>query len=418
MDKLINLLSEVNSKYPGGVMLASDLKNIEQPDVPSGIYELDYLLGGGFSRGCMYHIYGESGHGKSATMTQTIAFNHKTNPDFVAAVLNLEGNWGPKYVEFMEKVGVDMSRCIIVTDPSVETALNIGLSLVKSRKLDFLVIDSAAAMMSSTEVQKNMEDGAKTADRASMIERYCRKITAHLHPLRNPKTREVTPNPCAVVFLNQLRTGGIGGYRAFRQPASSDALRFFVRNQICCYSAPKDDAIHYHFISEVDKMVPFNDQTEHFRNKGKIGKRLHYEIEKSRSGDESAETSVDFYFKDLKYPAPSGFMGIGFDPLSSLISLATTFNFVQNAGAWYEFEGNKFQGIEKFTHALRMNEDMLEEITSKVEEKIYGRRFTENIPEEPTEDIEETQPEVRESDGEGSGDESGKSIRRGRPKKA
>lgn len=406
MSKISDILSEVNAKHPGGVMLASELKNIKQEDIPTGIYELDYRLGGGWSRGCAYHVYGESGHGKSATMTQTIAHNHKVDPNFVAAILNLEGNWGPKYVDFMERMGVDMDRCMIITNVETEATLDIGLTLAKSRQLDFLVIDSAAAMMSSKEVDKKMEDGARTADRASMIERYIRKLIAHLHPKRVGKVTE--PNPCAVVFLNQLRTGGIGGYRAFRQPASSDALKFFVRNQISCYSSPKDDAINYAYVKEIESLIEPNDQTEHYRNKGKIGKKIRYEIEKSRSGDESAEAAVDFYFKDLMYPSASGFMDIGFDTLGSLINVAVTMNLIENAGSWYSCLGNKYQGSEKLTQALRLEHEFRDSLITIIEERMYGRRISAYYT---PEDSEEEEPEVREESGKKAGNGTNKGVR-------
>ncbi len=419
MSKLDDLLNTLESKFPGQVTVGSNLKNISQEKVITGIYELDEKLGGGLSRACSYHFYGESKSGKSATMVQTIAINQALDSEFVAAIINLEGNWGPDYIQFMLDMGVDLDRVIIITEEAVETALDKSLALIRSRKLDLLIIDSAAAIISTKERDKASEDASKTADRASMLEVYARRITALLHPKYDKPSKAHVPNPCCVVFLNQLRTGGIGGYRAFRQPASAKALEFFVRNQISLFSSQTEDVIKYSFVKEMLELIPTNDQTQHFVKQLPIGKTIHYDVEKSRSGHEHAEVAVDFYYKDLRYPAPSGFMGFGFDTLSSAIELGVYLGVIQAKGSWYEIEGlSAIQGKDSLLGVLRTEATIRNTLLDLIEEKVYGRKL---LSLRQDSESEESFSEIREEDGQGFEDvpDTGVGVgkRKGRPKR-
>lgn len=405
-DKISGLISLVASKTTGRMMRASELPSVRQPRIPTGLYEVDYFLDGGFARAAAYHIYGESKSGKSSWMVHTMAFNMMIDPNWVAAVVDLENNWGPEYIEFMVAMGVDMDRVILITEEKCETALDKALKLLESRKLDFLVYDSVAMVISSTEQNKASEKASKTADRASMLELHARRVNTLLHPVFVPKTKDVpehfVPNPCTVIYLNQLRTAGIGSYVAFRAPASGQALKFAVKNEIFLSSSQSDtsgDKIKYAYNADLAEKIPVNDQTVFYKNNGQIGKKVHFEIEKSRGGFENIQTQCDFYFRDLAYPSPTGFMGIGFDQTSSLLSIASYLGIIESSGSWYKILGQSIQGEAAALIKLRTNQEFREQLLNEVELKVYGRRL---FPAAKAVETSESEEPVAESGGDDS----------------
>src|SRR5579871_3755448 len=77
-DRLSALLSselvEKIKKTHGGTILmrASDFKVEERPRIPTGIFPLDYALGGGFPAGLVSTVYGNKSSGKTTTYLKAI----------------------------------------------------------------------------------------------------------------------------------------------------------------------------------------------------------------------------------------------------------------------------------------------------------------------------------------------------------
>ena len=60
--------------------------------------------------------------------------------------------------------------------------------------------------------------------------------------------------------------------------------------------------------------------------------------------------------------------GVGFDKLNDLIAYGVAAKIIQKGGAWYEFEGEKFQGEEKLYWGLSEKQDLVD----KLEKQIYA----------------------------------------------
>jgi recombination protein RecA len=155
--------------------------------LPSGIPELDSILGGGFPRGHISELFGPESAGKSLICLKTIAETQRTGG--VAAYVDTEGEFAP---EFAKINGVDLDTLLISNPDNGEDALEIVRSLVK-KKLDIIVLDSITSLF-----PKNMIASAvETQGYAPGVKLWNAGI-ARIKPL-------VTRSTTAFVVTNQVR---------------------------------------------------------------------------------------------------------------------------------------------------------------------------------------------------------------------
>lgn len=368
--KLNNLLATLNKAKPGSIVRGSDIQQISVGSVATGLHNFDLYTEGGFRRSKITHVYGESQAGKSSFMLHTIGYNQRRDPNFTAVVINLEGYWNQES-EYPESFGVDMDRLFIINNQEHETSLDMAKEFIKARAVDFLVVDSIAAVIPSTETEKSFGDNNKTAARASVLETFCRRLTSVLQTT-HVKGEGIVTNPCAVVFLNQMRST-ITKYGAFQEPASAKAVKYFCDTEVRLAAAAKDNQLFYKFNTDVYDEIDRNDQSLAYKNQEKIGKVVDFELTKARgSSFEGKFFSVPFYFKELKYPSATGFMGRGFDEVAAAIDAAVFIGLVEKKGAWIKFLGESFHGEDSFIARVRVDDSFRKTLYEEVGKHING----------------------------------------------
>ena len=184
------LLKTIQDKFGEGAMMKlGDSPRVDISVVPTGSLGLDYALGvGGLPRGRIIEIYGPESSGKTTLTLHVIAEAQKQGG--ICAFIDAEHAMDPEYAK---KLGVNINELLISQPDNGEQALEITESLVRSGKIDVLVIDSVAALTPKDEIEGDM--GAHhVGKQARLMSQALRKLTAI-----------ASKSKTVIIFINQIR---------------------------------------------------------------------------------------------------------------------------------------------------------------------------------------------------------------------
>jgi recombination protein RecA len=184
------LLKSIQDKFgEGAIMKLGSAPKVDIEVVPTGSIGLDYALGvGGLPRGRIVEIFGPESSGKTTLTLHVIAEAQKMGG--LCAFIDAEHAMDPEYAK---KLGVNINELLISQPDNGEQALEIAESIVRSGKVDVLIIDSVAALTPKDEIEGDM--GAHhVGKQARLMSQALRKLTAIAH-----KSKTV------IVFINQIR---------------------------------------------------------------------------------------------------------------------------------------------------------------------------------------------------------------------
>jgi recombination protein RecA len=143
---------------------------------------------GGIPRGRIIEIFGPESSGKTTLALHIVAEAQKLGG--VCAYIDAEHAMDPDYTK---KLGVNISDLLISQPDNGEQALEIVESLVRTGKIDVIVIDSVAALTPKDEIEGDM--GAyHVGKQARLMSQALRKLTAI-----------VAKSKTVVIFINQIR---------------------------------------------------------------------------------------------------------------------------------------------------------------------------------------------------------------------
>jgi len=183
-------ISEIKTKFGDeAIMKLGDRPKVNVDAIPTGSVGIDWALGiGGFPRGRIIEIFGPESSGKTTLALHAVAEAQKKGG--VAAFIDAEHALDPEYAK---RLGVKIDDLLISQPDTGEQALEIVESLVRSGKIDIIVIDSVAALTPKDEIEGDM--GAQhVGKQARLMSQALRKLTAIV-----ARTKTV------VVFINQIR---------------------------------------------------------------------------------------------------------------------------------------------------------------------------------------------------------------------
>jgi recombination protein RecA len=183
-------LRSIKTKFGDeAIMTLGETKKVNIDVVPTGSIGLDDALGiGGLPRGRIIEIYGPESSGKTTLSLHAVAEAQKGGG--ICAFIDAEHALDPEYAR---KIGVKLDELLISQPDTGEQALEIVESLVRSGKIDVIVIDSVAALTPKDEIEGEM--GAHhVGKQARLMSQALRKLTAIA-----AKSKTV------VIFINQIR---------------------------------------------------------------------------------------------------------------------------------------------------------------------------------------------------------------------
>ncbi len=188
--KIEDTLKEIKNKFgDDSIMKLGDKPRVDIDAISTGSIGLDAALGvGGLPRGRIIEIFGPESSGKTTLSLHVIAEAQKKGG--VCAFIDAEHAMDPEY---SKKLGVKIDELLISQPDNGEQALEITESLVRSGKIDVIVIDSVAALTPRDEIEGDM--GAHhMGKQARLMSQALRKLTAI-----------VAKSKTIVIFINQIR---------------------------------------------------------------------------------------------------------------------------------------------------------------------------------------------------------------------
>lgn len=183
-------LRSIKTKFGDeAIMTLDESKKVDIDVIPSGSIGLDEALGiHGYPRGRILEIYGPESSGKTTLALHAIAEAQKNGG--ICAFIDAEHAMDPEYAR---NIGVKLDELLISQPDNGEQALEIVESLVRSGKLDVIVIDSVAALTPRDEIEGEM--GAHhVGKQARLMSQALRKLTGI-----------VSKSKTVVIFINQIR---------------------------------------------------------------------------------------------------------------------------------------------------------------------------------------------------------------------
>ena len=317
-DKALDVaLSQIEQAYgKGSVMKLGQRGAMDVESISTGSISLDIALGiGGLPKGRIVEVYGPESSGKTTLALHVIAEAQKLGEN--CAFIDAEHALDPAYAK---KLGVNIDELIISQPDTGEQALEITDSLVRSKAISVLVVDSVAALVPRAEIEGEMGD-SHMGLQARLMSQALRKLTG-----------TVSRSNTAVIFINQIREKiGI----MFGNPETTPggrALKFYTSVRM-----------------DIRRIATIKDGQD------AVGNRTRVKVVKNKVAAPFKQTEFDIMYNQ----------GISYE--GDILDLALQGNIIEKMGSWFSYGDLKIgQGRENSKQYLSDNNEMREEVVTKV----------------------------------------------------
>lgn len=302
------------------IMKLGDKPKVGVDAISTGSIGLDAALGvGGLPRGRIIEIFGPESSGKTTLSLHVIAEAQKLGG--ICAFIDAEHAMDPEY---SKRLGVKIDELLISQPDTGEQALEIVDSLVRSGKIDVIVIDSVAALTPKDEIEGDM--GAyHVGKQARLMSQALRKLTAIV-----AKSRTI------VIFINQIRMQ-IGVM--FGNPETTPggkALKF--------YTSVRLDIRRIAQIKKGEEVM---------------GGRTRVKVVKNKVAAPFRQTEFDLMYNE------------GISREGELIALGEKFGIMKKSGNSYEYGEVKLgRGYDATRQFLRENKKVADQILKDIRQKL------------------------------------------------
>jgi recombination protein RecA len=218
---------------------------------------------------------------------------------------------------------------LLVSQPDTgEQALEITDMLVRSNAVDVVIVDSVAALTPKAEIEGDMGD-THVGLQARLMSQALRKLTAN-----------IKRSNTLVIFINQIRMK-IGVM--FGNPETTtggNALKF--------YASVRLDIRRTGAIKKGDEI---------------LGNETKVKVVKNKVSPPFKIAEFDILY------------GEGISRESEIITLGTKLGFIEKAGAWYSYQGDRIgQGKENVRVFLKENPQIAETIEAQIRAELLPER--------------------------------------------
>ncbi|PIU46894.1 recombinase RecA [bacterium (Candidatus Gribaldobacteria) CG07_land_8_20_14_0_80_33_18] len=319
--ELEEVLDEIRQRFgEGAIMKLREVKPTNVDVIPTGSLSLDLALGiNGVPRGRVIEIFGNEATGKTTLALHILSETQKMGG--IGAFIDAEHALD---VDYAKKIGVNTDELLISQPDSGEQALEIVESLIRTKAVDAIVIDSVAALTPKAEIEGEMGD-QQIGLQARLMSKALRKLSAIVS-----KTKTL------VIFLNQTRMKiGI----MFGNPETTPggmALKF--------YSSVR---IHLQRIAQIKQKDEI------------VGSRIKAKIVKNKVAAPFKIVEFDIYYNE------------GISKTADIINTGLKYEVIKRSGNFYEFEGKKIgPGMEQAKEFLKQNPEFIEKIKEEIIKKL------------------------------------------------
>lgn len=326
LDTLKDTITTIQTKYgDGAIMKLGDTPKVDVGVVPSGSIGLDNALGvGGYPRGRIIEIYGPESSGKTTLALHAIAEAQKSGG--ICAFIDAEHALDPEYAK---KIGVDINDLLISQPDTGEQALEITESLVRSGKLDVIVVDSVAALTPKDEIEGEM-GATHVGKQARLMSQALRKLTAIVH-----KSKTI------VIFINQIRMKIGVMFGSPETTPGGKALKF--------YTSVRIDIRRIAQIKKGEEVV---------------GSRTRVKVVKNKVAAPFRKTEFDIIYNE------------GISNEGELLALGEKFKMITKAGASYSYTDESGdivklgRGYDKARTTLREDKKLKDKVLERIRKQM------------------------------------------------
>ncbi len=318
---VMDTIKEIKTKFgDDSIMMLGDKPHVDVNSISTGSLGLDNALGiGGVPRGRVVEIFGPESSGKTTLALHIIAEAQKMGG--VCAFIDAEHAMDPEY---SQKLGVKVDQLLISQPDNGEQALEIVDSLVRSGKLDVIVIDSVAALTPKDEIEGDM--GAyHVGKQARLMSQALRKLTAI-----------VARSKTVVIFINQIRMQ-IGVM--FGNPETTPggkALKF--------YTSVRLDIRRIAQIKKGDEVM---------------GGRVRVKVVKNKVAAPFKQTEFDLMYNE------------GISKEGEILALGEKFGIIEKSGSSYKYQGESLgRGYDASRMKLKEDKKLSSEILKQIRTKL------------------------------------------------
>ena len=313
-------LSQIEKQFgKGAIMRLGQDTKFDIPAIPTGSLALDLALGiGGLPRGRVVEIFGPESSGKTTMALSVIVEAQRSGG--VAAFIDAEHALDPTYAKI---VGVNLDDLLISQPDTVEQALEITETLVRSNAVDVIVIDSVAALVPRAEIEGEMGDQFMGLQ-ARLMSQAMRKLTA-----------AISKSKTCCVFINQIREKIGVMFGSPETTPGGRALKF--------YSSVRVDLRRIDTIKVGDKAV---------------GNRVRAKVVKNKVAPPFRQAEFDILFDE------------GISKSGSLLDTGESVGVIQRQGSWLSYDGQKLgQGRESARAFLKENPKLMKQIEDQIRQR-------------------------------------------------
>ena len=313
-------VKDLQSRFGEGILMRmGEMAKVDVDVIPTGALSLDMALGvGGVPRGRIIEIFGPESSGKTTLALHVVAEAQKKGG--ICAFVDAEHALDPDY---SKRIGVQVEDLLISQPDTGEQALEIIESLVRSGKVDVIVVDSVAALTPKAEIEGDMGQ-QHIGLQARLMSHALRKLTAI-----------VAKSNTIVIFLNQIRMKiGI----MFGNPETTpggNALKF--------YSSVRIDLRRLAQIKKGEDI---------------IGNRVKAKVVKNKVAPPFRIAEFDILYNE----------GISYE--GDLLGLGEKYEVIKKAGASYSFgDVSLGRGYDAARLFLRENKKIASDLVKAIKEK-------------------------------------------------
>ena len=323
-------LGQIEKQFgKGSIMRLGDNKALNIDAVSTGSLSLDIALGiGGLPMGRVVEIYGPESSGKTTLTLQVIAEAQRDGK--VCAFVDAEHALDPLYAA---KLGVNVDDLLISQPDTGEQALEICDMLVRSGAVDVIIIDSVAALTPRAEIEGEMGD-SHVGLQARLMSQALRKLTGNIKAAN-----------CLVIFINQIRMKIGVMFGSPETTSGGNALKF--------YASVRLDIRRIGAVKEGDEIV---------------GNETRVKVVKNKVAPPFRQAEFQIIY------------GEGISKQGELIELGVKHKFVDKAGAWYSYQGEKIgQGKANSIKYLLEHKQIADEIETKLRDLLLLKPGEEKV---------------------------------------
>lgn len=303
--EVIAMMNKMNKTYGSGtISLMNEIADVEFQS--TGVPSIDLALGGGIPQGRIVEFFWAESSGKTSLALQCIAEAQRQGK--LAMLVDVEHAFDPA---FAKNLGVDENMLVHVKPDTWEQAFAMMEEALKTWAFGVVVLDSVAALVTTKELDWELEDN-KIAPLATLMSKGLKRVVGL-----------ISKQGATLILINQVRTNLMQMYGNNQEATGGKAIKFYTsqRVRISQEEATKGITIKNGWVEE------------------RIGNKMKIVVEKNKVAPPKRVAKVNFYFQ------------WGFNKTEDMITALKTMRVISQAWAFYSLEINgkliKAQGMDK-----------------------------------------------------------------------